>query len=487
MTSRGLVWTLASSAGLALVHALAVPMALADDGRWDFTPAVAVSQIYTDNVELSPRGQEDHEWVTELDVGFTADREGSQARASLFYNLQGLAYWRESDRNDVFHQFAGDGRVDVVPGLFHVEGFAGYDQRAISRDGVSGDNINITGNRTDVFRLRVSPVLTQRWGDTASGELRYTHGRVEYREDDVSDDSSYSNRVLARLDSGPAFSRVGWELRYDWNDTQFDDGSSVTLEQVEALGRWFVSPRVSVFAGVGNEDNDFTQDPSRAEPDDTFWRVGATYNPDARTFMEAFVGERFFGTTYGGTLRHRLRTGQVFAIYDESLTTVNDFDIIRVVLPVFDETTGRPVIVDGEPVFVDLEFPDLQTGVYLRKRFEAGLTGELHRTDWALRAFDERREFELTDRDERVQGVVGNVGWRATPRIRAFANLSLEESSFAGEDRDDTLIRLGLGVARELTPRSTGSIEYRYQDRDSDVDARDYRENRVTATWRMVF
>jgi len=47
MTSRGLVWTLASSAGLALVHALAVPMALADDGRWDFTPAVAVSQIYT--------------------------------------------------------------------------------------------------------------------------------------------------------------------------------------------------------------------------------------------------------------------------------------------------------------------------------------------------------------------------------------------------------------------------------------------------------
>jgi len=104
-----------------------------------------------------------------------------------------------------------------------------------------------------------------------------------------------------------------------------------------------------------------------------------------------------------------------------------------------------------------------------------------------MRGFDERREFELTDRTERVQGIVGNLGWRATPRTRAFANLSLEESSFAGEDRDDTLIRLGVGVARELTPRSTGSVEYRYRERDSDVDERDYRENRLVARWRMEF
>ena len=486
MKVRSRWWTpVLWSAGLGL--AMAAPLAPANDlGGWDFTPRVSLSQIYTDNVSLAPRGEEDHEHVTELDAGFALDREGAQARARMAYNLQALGYWRDSDRNDVFHQFAGDGQVAVIPQRFFIDARATFDQRNRTRDG-GGDNINVTGDRSDVFTLSVSPAWIQRFDDVANAELRYTYERVDYSGSRVSDVDSERDRFLARLDSGPMFNRFGWGLRFERTETDFDDGSSVTLQTAEALGRWNVTERFSVFGVVGDEDNDFEQDASRARPDDTFWRAGATFQAGDRTFMEGFVGERFFGTTYGGTLRHRLRTGQVFASYDESLTTVNDFDIIRVVVPVFDDTTGRPVIVDGEPVFVELEFPDLQTGVYLRKRFEAGFAGEMRRTDWALRGFDERREFELSDRTERVQGIVGNLGWRATPRTRAFANLSLEESSFAGEDRDDTLIRFGVGVARELTPRSTGSIEYRYRERDSDVDVRDYRENRLVARWRMEF
>ena len=474
-----MVW----GAGLGL--AIGATSAQADLG-WDFTPRLAISQIYTDNVTLAPKGDEEHEHVTQLNAGFALDREGAQARARLAYNLQALAYWRDSDRNDVFHQVAGDGRVALVPDRFFIDAGATFSQRELSRDG-GGDNINITGDRSDVLTLRISPAWVQRFDDVATAELRYTYDRVDYSGRRASDVDSESNRFLARLDSGPMFNQFGWALSFQRTETDFDDGSSVTFQIAEALGRWNVTERFSVFGAVGDERNDFEQDASRARPDDTFWRAGATFQAADRTFMEGFVGERFFGTTYGGTLRHRLRTGQVFASYDESLTTVNEFDIVRVVLPVFDETTGRPVIVDGEPIFVELEFPDLQTGVYLRKRFEAGFAGELRRTSWALRAFDERREFELTDRTERVQGIVGNVGWQANPRTRLFANASYEDSSFADEDREDTLVRLGLGLARDLTPRTTGSIEYRYQERDSDVAARDYRENRVVATLRMEF
>lgn len=470
-----------------LPAALALETAAARDQAWEFSPAVSVSQIYTDNVELAPAGEEDHEWVTELDAGFSLSREGSRASARLSYNFQGLEFWRESDRSDVFHQFSGDGNVDLVPELLFVEAFTAFRQRPISQDAGFGDNINITDNRTDEFLLRVSPVLVQRWGDTASGQLRYVHNRVYFRDAEVRDDSSYSNEIRARLESGPEFTRVGWELAYDWSDTQFDDGSSATLRRAEALARWFATAGTSLFAVVGQEDNDFTQDPRRAEPDGTLWLVGATYEPDARLFAEAFFGERFFGRTYGGNLEYRFRDAVAFVNYTEDLETVNSFDLTPERVPVVDET-GRPVLEEGRPVVREFETPDIQTGVFLSKRLTAGIAGERRRLGWSARLYQDRREFELDDRTERVRGIRGSTTWRLRPRTRVFGDASIEERNFPDRvDRDDLRYTVELGVIRDVGPRTTASLAYLYRERDSDEDGNDYRENRLTATVSMRF
>lgn len=460
----------------------------AEERVWDFTPQASVSQTYSDNITLAPRGEEEHEYISQLNAGFTLLREGAMARARLGYNLQGLGYWRDSDRNDVLHRFTGDGRLTLLPERFFIDASATYNQRLLSRDGVVGDNLTVGADRSDVLTMRLSPVFIQRLDDIAVAQLGYTYDRVDYQASRASQNDSESNRVFARLDSGPMFSQLGWGLSFERSETDFDDGSSVTFQVAEALGRWPVTDRVSVFGAVGDERNDFEQDPSRARPDDTFWRVGATFDGGARTFAEAFFGERFFGRTYGGSLRHRLRTAQLSASYTEALTTVNDFELIRVVLPVFDQTTGSPVLVDGEPIFVELELPDLQTGVYLSKRFSAGISGALAKTDWSLRAFDERREFEISDRRERVQGVAGTVSWRMLPRTRLFGTLSFEEQSFSDDsDRDDTLLTSRVGVSRDLGRNMSASVEYLYRERNSDVERRDHRENRVTATLRKAF
>ena len=480
MSLNRLGWAVA--AGFVLLPLSAAVMAQAEYAGWAVTPGVSISQIYSDNIGLAPRGEEDDEFVTELDLGVALRREGSRTRARLDYSLRGLAYWSDSDSNDVFHQLDADSVTNLVPERLFLEASANYDQRVRSRSGRTGDLVNTGVDRTDVFRFRISPLYVHRFEDVAAAELRYSHDRVYYEESDARDIDSERNRVRATLDSGPMFSRVGWGLSFERSEEDFDDGSSVTFQSAEALGRLNFTERLSIFGAVGDEQNSFEQDPSRARPDDTFWRAGATFRPTARTFTEAYVGERFFGTTYGATVRRDLRDGRLFADYTEELRTTNDIDVTPIRDAdgqlIFDPETGRPIF----------ELPDLFSGVFLRKRFSAGVSIRRPKTNWGVRVYDERREFQTIDQNERVQGVIGDISWRVLPRTEVFANARFEESTFVDErDREDTLFTTRLGVSRNLGPQTSASLDYLYRERGSTDDAREYRENRLTATFTKIF
>ncbi|OOG27242.1 hypothetical protein B1C78_03640 [Thioalkalivibrio denitrificans] len=464
----------------ALSMAWAVPV-MGDDppDRWDFSPRVSISQIYTDNVGRASPGNERDDLITELNTGITASRQGARARARLGYNLRSQAYWDEDSRNRTTHQFSGDGRVDLLPERFFVDGAATYRQRTTSLTDLVADNLTDDDQLTDVFTLSVAPTFVHRFGSAATAQATYGYDRVDYIDSSVQSLSSETNRVAASLNSGPAFTRVGWGLSFQRTETDYDDGSSVTFQIAEALVRLNVTRRFSVFAAGGEEDNDFEQDPTRARPDDTFWRAGATWQ-GARTSMEAFYGERFFGKTYGGSFDHRFRNSRFSMSYTESPTTLNRVEFDEMLLVVFDEF-GE--VVDIIPVLV----PNLESGVYLQRRFTAGFTGSRRKTDWGIRVFDEQREFEVTDERERIQGISGNVGWLMAPRTRLLLNASVQERSFNIDDRDDIYYIFGIGASREITANTSASVNYQYLERDSDAAGADYTENRLTATFRASF
>jgi uncharacterized protein (PEP-CTERM system associated) len=477
---------LARGAGacLVLLPFSASVLAQSEISLWQVTPRASIAQIYSDNIEQAPRGEENSEPVTDLNVGFRLNRDGPRGRGRFDYNLQGVAFWDESDSNDVFQQFTGEGDVALAPERLFVEGSMDFRQRAVNRNGSLSDNLTLNADRTDVLSLRISPYLVQRFEDAAVGELRYAYERVSYGASALDEDDSETNRFLTRLDSGPMFGRVGWALSYDYSKEDFDDGSAFETQVIEALGRWETTGRSSVFAVVGYEDNEFEQDPSLAAPDDTFWRVGASYQPAARTFLEGFFGERFFGTTYGLDLRHQVRTGQVFANYREELTTTSEDEFeLRPIRdefgdPVFDRETGTPLF----------EEPDVTTNVYLSQRFSGGFRGRLPKTDWGVRIYDDRREFQNDGSREQVTGVAGNVTWRLAPRTSLGVDARWEESTFADEpDREDTIVRLGASLSRDLGRGADVSLVYSYRDRDSTVEDLDFDENRITATLTKVF
>jgi uncharacterized protein (PEP-CTERM system associated) len=473
-----------AAACLVLLPFSATVMAQSEIAFWQVTPRVSIGQIYSDNIEQARRGEESSEAVTELNAGFRLDRVGPRGSGRFDYNLQGLAFWGESDSNDIYQQFSGAGDVAVAPERLFIEGAADFRQRAVNRNGSLTDNLTIGADRTDVLSLRISPFLVQRFDDVAIGELRYTYNRVDYGSSATDEDDSETNRFLAKLDSGPMFARIGWGLSYNYSEEKFDDGSSFERQVVEALARWNATDRSSLFAVVGYEDNEYEQDPSLSSPDDSFWRVGITHQPAARTFLEGFVGERFFGTTYGLDLRHQVRTGQLFANYREELTTTNEDEFeLRPIRDefgdlIFDPETGTPI----------LEEPDVRSNVYLTQRFSAGFRGRLPKTNWGVRIYDDRRTYENDGSRERVTGVAGNMTWRFAPRTSLLANARWEESTFADEpDREDTILRVGAGVRRDLGRGAGASLEYSYRERDSNIEERDVKENRITATLTKVF
>ena len=465
----------------AVVLLLGSSVALANGTAWVFSPVIELGQVYSDNIALNPRGEEDGDFATTIDAGIGAVRQGAQSRLSADYSFLGVAYWSESEQKG-FHRLSADGAVELVPDRFEVESSARYFQRQRSRAGVSGDLINLGLERVDVFSFDISPVYRQRFNDTASAELRYIFALLDYDDSQVRDNSSTRNQIQARVESGPAFSQIGWELSFDRNETEFDDGVKVTLQTAEALLRWRYSPRLNLFGAIGDDRNRFEEEFDSGGPSATSWRAGVEWSPSARTSAEAFVGERFFGRTFGGTLRHRLRDGRLFADYRESVQTPN-------LRSGFRRGTVSAEEIDPDSID-DLDPPDFFSGVFISKRFSLGMSVERPRTAVTVQVFDERRDRGEQRGSERSQGLRVDGGWQWMPRMRVIGDLNLQERTFADRaDRSDTILRARIGLERRLTPQIDAGLDYLYQSRDSSGDsaAFDYRENRVTATLAWSF
>lgn len=471
-------------AGLVLLST--TPLAVGFGEAWDFTPRVSLSQDYSDNIRLAPPGDEDSEFITQLNTGFSLNRDGGRARARVGYNLQSLFYWQDSSDSTLFQQFFGDGRVDLIPEQLYIDSAASFSQRQLTRESAGADNLNLDSGRGNVLTFRVSPVYIQQFDDVATGRLRYSYDRVDIQ--DSEDSNSQRNTVSLSINSGPQFTRFGWGLSVNYAQTDFDDGASSTQKNAEALGSWAITDRLDLFAVLGYEQDEFEQDNGRSDPDGIVWRLGSTYEPSARTLLEAFFGERFFGTTYGATARHRLRNSQFILDYTESVTSVNQFEIDQTIPRGVNATIEESLIVDGEPFLFDLETPAVRSGSFVSKRLSAAYTGQRRKLGWGVRVFHELRDFEVSNDSEEAQSFAGNLSWRWRPRTSVFANANLQESTFAGQDGEETLYSTQLGISRQLGNQVSASVRYSYRDLDSSRPGNEgYQENRVSATLQKTF
>ena len=472
---------------------------------------LGVEETYTDNVRLSTADSKRSDWVTLVRPAITINRTGARTQFTATYAPQ-LIYRANEGSNDVFHFLDAAGKAEIVQQLLFLDASATVTQQNISLLGPQAQsNINDTGNRTSVRAYSLSPYLRRQVGYEALGELRFTHNTVSYSGNNLF--SSDSNRIDARLFSGPAYKRTTWNAAYSKEHISYDQtNQSVDFESVSAGARRLLTANFGVQGNVGYEDNDYTT--VGPAPRGRFWSVGPEWTPTPRTRLAATTGRRYYGPTHSLDFSHRTRLttwrlnyheditttrGQVFipttadtgTLLDSLfLSTIPDPVARRAAVQNYISRTGLP-----PSLTVPLNFVTLVP--FLQKSWDGSVGIQGVRNSIFASVFMQTREAtapgQITAGDlgvsPRTKQTGGNVLWthRLTAQTSSSVNVGYTRSDFTSIAREDNLKYIRLSLHKQFDPRVSGAVTLRRLENESNETVGTYKENAITVAISIRF
>lgn len=514
---------LAVASGACGTLVLALLACNAYSAEWKVTPRLAVKETYTDNVALATPGNEQSEFITQINPGISLSGTGGRARMQVDYTLQNLLYARDSNRNTTNHQLGANGNVELVEQSLFVDARASIRQQNISLLAPLGvENTSTTGNLATVTTYSVSPYWRHAFGRTASTELRYGHDEVHLDNGGLSD--SKNDRVNFSLNSGPAFGNAFWGLSHADNRINYQGRPDYESQVTSGNLGYRLTPKFKVFGNGGYEKFGYQ---TSNQPGSDFWNVGFGWAPTTRTDLEASYGERFFGKTYSLDFSHRTRMTAWNAGYSQTVMTtaqqLSQFGVVSMAEYICFNGGGlfKGGLITQFPNpaeclqvaqwFADrLSLADLVGGtqtlftnrVFLDKRFQASVSITSGKSVVLLSAFNTLREsLESGTFDTLLQGsgdfqagekirqygTTAGWNWKMLPHTSSNVSGSWSRVLQPVRGREDDLWNVRLSLVRQFQPKVRGSLEYRHQRRNSNQAVGDYKENAVTAGVNMTF
>jgi hypothetical protein len=448
------------------------------------------------------------------------------------YTMNNLIYAEHSNLTRMRHQLNAVGTGELIKDLFFIDGRASISQQNASLLGPQAiDNVNVTGNRADVRTLSASPYLRHRFGNIATGEIRYTHNEVS---SNIARVNSSANAYTATVNSGDAFRILHWGLNYSNQMIEFTQNNrEVELERSFANLRYMVTNQFGLTATGGYERNSFIS--IRGKNSSPTWTVGFIWQPNERTNVALSGGQRFFGDTYSALVNHRTRLTVWNASYDENITTFNQ------------QASGMGAGGFGAGGFGGGGFGGGGLGgggfggggfgggglgggglgggglgggglsgsffdptnfftnrLFLQKRFQASVTLNGLRNTVVVRGFNMTRQaFSPETGDADLSGLGdlsllnhtrqtgGNALWsyRLSQLTRANFNVGYTRFSFLGRGREDNLLLTSVSIVRQFQDRPNvfAELRARHNRRESNQPGGDYRENAVIASLNASF
>jgi len=479
---------------------------------WSTTPSLNLKETYSDNVALAPPGSERSDWITEINPGITSTGTGSHLNVHLTYIMQNLFYAKDSSQSKTNHLLGAGANAELVDEFLFLDGNASISQQNVSLFGPqAADNTNITGNRTRVTTYSISPYLRHSFGSIASSELRYTHNEVRTGVSGLS--NSKGDGALFNLNSGPAFSRVGWGLHYNKQKTGYSNSPTVDTETSSANLGFSITPKFRLMATKGYEKYNYLSI-SGEPPEGHFWSAGFSWTPTARTSIDASSGNRFFGKTHSLIASHRSRNTVWNLNYSEDITTTQSQFLVPATITM-DLAAICAAQHPNDPAWCQQFF--LQTGFpptlsnavnyftnqfFLQKQLQASVALNSAKSSLTLSAFKTLREAQtaltidslllgssnltLYDNTEQIGG--GALwSWHFSPltNIHATTGYVKSRSITTGITNDNRT--MGLGMTRQFRPKVNGSVDLRRNQQYSNQIGGGYQENAVTASLLMQF
>ncbi len=490
--------------------------------KWEVVPKLVVGETYTDNVFLVPEASKQSDWVTQVLPGITVTGRGANLQFDAEYNPEILYFAQSGYDEQVFQRGRATGVAELANERFFADFGATVDQYDASiQSPITTSNVNPTGNRSTVGTYYLSPYYREDFGSKFNVEARFTESIV--RSDEPSSFStassttssslsnSTSERIDLRLQSGPAYKRTIWGVEYNKESIDYKNAPETSIELISANARRLVSPTVGLLARIGHESYESGEVASDTEGPS--WSMGFDWTPSRRTRFTATAGHRFYGDDYLMEFSHRTRVTAWTVGYTENVTTNRTEFFVG-------STTSATGYIDTlfTSQYADPEarehavadfvastgMPSTPTNFFsnkllLVKKWEAsaGILGI--RNILIANVFTESSEsldnnLAISGTDDfaassSINQAGGSVLWnsRITSRVAWNLNLAYSRNEFPDTGRADDLVYVGMGLTRQLQPRLWGSLNYRRQQRDSNVAEGEYTENALIATIQKRF
>ncbi len=442
---------------------------------------------YSDNIALAPEGFERSESLAELTAGIDFSRKAQRQDTRLSYQAQGVFYGKSSDSNEVYNTLNAQTRWALVLDRLFVDMFAVYDQTAVSATKkYSFNKLALTGNRTDVGIVGVSPNISLAFGDDVTGEIRFVKTNVDYRDATLQDDE----QQVTTFNIGNSKVRRGasWSVAYDSEDYDYERSPKVHFETFDAeLGYW-IGPTARLFTTQGLE-SDYTL-VGRATPggrspglDQHFWYAGVEWRPSDRNDLVVSTGERSYGKAHRFQWHYRAaRGGGINVGYSEQPATFlrDQLNSVRSVgqLTPIDSLDGP-----GGSLF------------YLQKRADVTFLRNRPRSSAALRFFVDRR-FDIVDllqgverQTELYKGTELSLRWTLNYVTTLAVSSQVARRRSLVNVVDDDLSSLSINFERRIGRQSAFSVDVAHEKAQprSSVSVNQYTENQVVVGIRRSF
>ncbi len=492
--------------------------AVATRAGWNLDPILIVGETFTDNLFLDPPGEEESDFVTQINPGIRVKRQGGRLVLNLDYLMQNLFYARNSSANDTNHLLQSSGTAELLRNRLFVDGSASIRQVYVSTEGrtrISADqldpfgglgtgfsvgasldnNVNVDANRTNAFTYNISPYWRSEFAGYAELLARYGYQKAQFSG--AGEDDSQRNTVEVSLDSGRRFAVTDWQLNYLYSKLDAENDEDSRDEQLEGRVSYALTRAWNLQARGGYDNSESTTLNAETGP---FWALGAQWEPNrifqltglyglndneirvlltptVRTLLEVSRRDLQVGIDPGvrweGSLQHRTLHSTWLARYlDEPSSNA---DVLSEV-PVFD--TQGPVISPGGT-------ETLTQGEFRRKRFDANVDYTGNRSRIAVKAYAENRDRSAEDEETIFGGGIA-LSYRIFPKTRAVWGGAWERNE-PENDTQDNLWTTGIGLIIAHRTDLQSLIGYQYSRLNSNQSDREYRENRIGLRIDMTF
>ena len=267
----------------------------------DLSPSLAATVGYQRGSGLLG-GVDDGEFFLRLSPGLNWSSQAGRLRGTVDYALDAAHYSRRADRSDISHRLNGAVNATLVEDRAFVDVQATAGQVAISANGQQYAFDPLTGdaNRTQVFNLRVSPVLQGRLGNLADWQVRLGASVTDARDAPAADSSNRFARV--QLSSPSSGLGLGWALQAQRSEVRFRDGRDTINDSVGAQLNWRPDVDWLLLISGGQERTNVGRLLRR-----TYDNAGAglTWTPSPRTRVSLQGERRYFGNAWGASAEYR--------------------------------------------------------------------------------------------------------------------------------------------------------------------------------------